>query len=102
MVIEPDINVGNILTIVAFCVGGLVFIYTLRARVDVMNSGVENLAKRVLGMEQQLVRLVDVLVEQGRQAERIAATDQRLLAQGGRIDELERRVNRTGERFAEH
>jgi hypothetical protein len=86
-VIDWNISLGNALTIIILGAGGLGFIYSIRGRVD-------GLGDRMKTMEQQLIRLVDVLVEQRGQAVHISSIDGRILAQGARLDELERRFNR--------
>ena len=83
-----SINFGNTLTIFAFIVGGIMFVTTVRGRVD-------GLAERMIKVETSLTSLVDVLIKQGRHDERMAAIDQRLHAQGQRIDTLSDRFNRT-------
>ena len=81
-----SLTFGNALTIIILGAGGLGFVYTIRGRVDA-------LSERLLVLEGELRRLVDVLIAQGRQAERITAIEDRLSGQGRRLDELIQRFN---------
>lgn len=81
------VNFGNVINIVIIAGGGIVFLYSVRWRVD-------EPAKDIVAMQEQLKRMVDVLVEQGRHAERLTAMDDRIAAQGARLDELINRFNR--------
>jgi len=60
---------------VVFGAGGLVY-------------AVNNLSKRMIGLEVEMKQMVTVMVTQGRQEERMNAMDQRVLAQGQRLDEF--------------
>jgi len=79
------VNLGNVLTIVAFFVGGLAFVYTLRGDVR-MQAG------RLESLEREVVKMRDVLVQIARQEERLTAMDQRMLLQGQRLDDLNKRL----------
>ena len=81
------INVGNALTILVLGAGGIGFVYTMRGRIDA-------LSERVLNVEMQLVKMVEILVQQGRHSERLTAIDQRIQSQGQRLDALTNRFNR--------
>lgn len=73
-------NIGAIVT-VALAVIGLV-------------ASIAKMSLRLASVEEQLKRLVDVLVEQGKHTERMASIEQRIAAQGVRLDELTNRFNR--------
>lgn len=81
------VNFGNVINVVVIAGGGIIFLYSIRWRVD-------ELAGDIVAMQEQLKRMVDVLVEQGRHAERLVAMDDRIAAQGARLDELTNRFNR--------
>lgn len=81
------VSIGNALTIISFIGGGIVFVVTVRNRVS-------SLAERMLSVETELTKLVAVLVQQGVHEERMRALDQRLAAQGQRLDETIVRFNR--------
>lgn len=84
-------NFGNLLTILSFLGGGLLFIASTRQQLS-------SLSERAQAMEVELGKLVDILVSQGRQEERMTAMDQRMLAQGKRIDQHDERMNRIVDR----
>lgn len=82
-----QINLGNVLTIISFIIGGLGFVWTMKSQIDSLGS-------RTMAMEVELKKLVDVLINQGRQDERLNAMDFRLAASAQRVTDLEKRVNR--------
>jgi hypothetical protein len=85
-VIDWSVNIGHVLTIIVLGASSFGFVYTLRSQVHA-------LAERMLEVEEQVKKLVEVLVQQGRHEERLLAMDQRLIMQGQRIDDLARRFN---------
>ena len=81
------ISVGNALTIISFIGGGIVFVVTVRNKVN-------SLAEKMVSVDTKLEQLVEILVQQGRHEERMNAMDQRIAAQGQRLDETIGRLNR--------
>lgn len=79
-------NVGNIISIIGMFAVGIGFLYSMKDKID-------NMSTRLLVLEGELKKLIDVLIAQGRQEERIAALDQRMVAQGIRLDDLSKRFN---------
>lgn len=84
-------NIGNLLTILSFLGGGMLFIASTRQQLF-------SLSERSAAMEIELKKLVEVLINQGRQDERMTAMDQRMLMQGKRLDEFQDRFNRSVDR----
>jgi hypothetical protein len=82
-----SVNLGNALTIVSFIGGGIIFVVTIRGRVDALTG-------RITFVEQELRKMVEVLIMQGRHDERMAAMDARIQSQGQRLDTLTNRINR--------
>ena len=82
-----NIDIGNMLTIAAFLIGGILFVAQVRGRVDTLSS-------RMLAVEGEVKQLVAVLVQQGRHEERMAAHESQLSAQGRRLDQTIERLNR--------
>src|SRR3989304_9913177 len=87
-VFDWNISLGNALTIVSFLVGGVVFVVAVRGQVDA-------LAGRMAFVEQELRKLLEILIQQGRHDERMAAMDSRIQAQGQRLAQMTVRGNRT-------
>ena len=81
------ISLGNFLTIGSFLVGGLGFVWTMKSQIDSLGS-------RTQAMETELKKLVEVLIHQGRQDERLNAFDARVSGISDRINGMERRINR--------
>ena len=87
MLEQIGLRVGDVLTIIAFLGGGVGFVYTMRGRIDGLSS-------QVISMQAELRKLVEIMVIQGRHAERMAAMDERISAQGRRLDDLTSRFNK--------
>lgn len=85
--IDWTVNLGNLIGLAVVVLGGARFVYSLRSKVD-------ELGKDIIAMQEQLRRMVDVLIEQGRHAERLSAIDSRINSLVARIDELTNRFNR--------
>lgn len=82
-----SVNLGHLLTIGTFIITIAGFIMVMRDRVDAMS-------RRMVNMEIEMKKIVEVLVQQGRLDERMTAIDGRMLAQGQRIDDLTRKLDR--------
>lgn len=80
-------NIGNLLTILSFLGGGMLFVASTRQQLF-------SLSERSTEMESELKKLVEILVNQGRQDERLLAMDQRMLAEGKRLDDFQERFNK--------
>ena len=83
-------NLGNVITIISFIVGGIMFVNTIRK--DVSYQG-----ERLTNIEDEMKKMRDVMVSIARQEERMSAMDQRMLSQGARIDDVIRRLDRSRE-----
>lgn len=80
------VNLGNLIIFFTTIMAGVGFVYTMRGRIDAMSA-------RLLVLETDLKKLIEVLIEQGKQSERMTAMDQRMVAQGQRLDDLIKRFN---------
>jgi hypothetical protein len=76
-----QVNLGNLLTILTFVLGGIGFVYTIRSDVRIITNRLDT-------VETDLHELRKVVVELARQEERMSALDQRLLATGIRLDQI--------------
>jgi len=86
-----SINFGHFLTIVVLGAGGLGFVWTIRGRVDALWD-------RMLGLESETKKLVDILIAQGRQDEKLNAINMQMVLQGKRLDELSERFNKMADK----
>ena len=87
LMFDWSINFGNALTVLSFLVGGIYFVVKVRGKVDVLSL-------RMLAVEAEVQKLVTVLIQQGRHDERMGALDNRVAAQGERLDKTIERLNR--------
>src|SRR6267154_1625585 len=81
------VNLVSILQLVSF-IGGGIWI------VSAMKSVQQNQSIRIEAVEKELFELRKVIVAIARQEERMTAMDQRMLAQGNRLDRLTRNTLR--------
>jgi hypothetical protein len=75
------INLGNVLTIISFLIGGTAFAYTIRG--DVRLHG-----QRLGLLESEIRSLREVVVSVARQDERLVAMETRLNEHGKRLYEI--------------
>lgn len=80
------VNFGNIITIISFIVGGVVFANTIKIRVQTLSDSFKTI-------QQEVSELKAVVVSIARQEERMTAMDQRMLMQGQRVDSVADKVN---------
>ena len=69
-------------------IGPLLNFATIIFAAGALAYSVKNLAARMEGIEVEMKQIVAILVVQGRHEERMNAMDERLLAQGKRLDEF--------------
>lgn len=86
MLFDWTISIGAILNIIAFIVVGTGFVYTMRDRM-------ESLSNRLHVLEEDIKTLITILIQQGKQEERMTAMDARVANQGARLDDITRRFN---------
>lgn len=90
-----QVNLGNLLTILTFLLGGTGFAYTIK-------SEVRHQADKLASIEGELVELRKVLISMARYEERLNAMDQRMLMQGQRIDSQGERILTVGKHVLEN
>lgn len=81
------ISIGSLLSAGSVAVGAIVVVVLLREQVS-------TIGERLGQLEHQLSRLTDILIQQGRQDERMTAMDARIVNQGARLDDLTVRFNK--------
>lgn len=74
-----NINLGNILTIVSFLIGGIAFAYTIKGDVKGIGITVDSYGRRLEGIELEMRKISDVLVTLARQDERMNSLDRQIL-----------------------
>lgn len=79
--IDSTINLQSIITVIMVGVGAIVTFVTVRNNVNSMKG-------EMVDLKQEVKKLADVLISVARQEERMTAMDQRMTAQGHRLDEL--------------
>jgi hypothetical protein len=74
--------IGNVAPALIFVIGGIGFLFTIRSQIN-------EIMTRLMDVETELKKLVDVLIQQGRHSERLNALDARLNVQSERINALD-------------
>lgn len=93
---DTTINMGNLIQIVVMIIGGIVFLLRMERKVIILTERLENIYRerddqhksnivKFNEIEDQLKKLIDVIVELARLNERMAAID-------GRVQELSNRL----------
>jgi uncharacterized alkaline shock family protein YloU len=86
-VFDWSINVGNILTIIGLVAAAISVVVS-------MKSTLASFAERLRDVENEIEKLLGVLIMQGKVEERLKFIDERNLAQGKRLDSTEERLSR--------
>lgn len=103
-IFDVSINLGNILTIGVFLIGGLMFVMTMKSdsrnlstQVDAESEASDNRFMRIEAQAEdfklEMRKLGEVVVDLAKTEGRQNLTDERILAQGKRIDEQGRMIN---------
>lgn len=86
MLFDWTINLGHIFTMLSFIIVGSGVVYTMVGRIEGMSG-------RLRVLEEDIKTLITVLIQQGKQEERMTAMDLRMVNQAARLDDLTRRYN---------
>lgn len=107
--IDTTISLGNLLTILAFILGGIGFVYTLRSDLKVVATTTDlrftQISADIIDFKEDIKRLNEVITKQVAQDARISAQDERLTSAmasmnhtaqmtGQRLDDVSSRLNR--------
>lgn len=101
---DLTINLGNILTVLAFLGGGVWFILLMQRSLDGQAHQMTHFKEKLENLEQDLTQMAaetqndvknlgEVIVLQGRHDERITALQMTQINQGKRLDDTIRRMN---------
>ena len=90
---DLSINLGNILTIVAFLAGGIAFAYSIKSDTKVLEIRFTMIDAQIEDFKLDIKKLNDVLVSLAMQSGRIDRVEERQLAEGKRMDRLEARTD---------
>ena len=92
-VFNSDISLGNILTIVSFFVGGVGFAWSIKSDTKVLDFKYTIIDAQIDDFKVEIKKLAEVIANQTLHGKRIDLVEERVLAQGKRLDETEKRVN---------
>lgn len=86
--LEWTVSVGQILTVVGFCLSGIAFVFMMKGDVRVLAVRVGYVEKRLEGIESILKTLADNEIQLARERGMIAELDQRVNTISRRVDSL--------------
>lgn len=78
MIFDWTITLGNIATIVAFLGGGVLFLVNAYSQFKSIQTTVNSIGLRMNGMEEELKKQTEILVNQAAQRERMIALERRV------------------------
>jgi hypothetical protein len=90
---DPTINLGNLLTIVAFIGGGVAFLYTIKADTKIADLKYTIIVANIDDFKLEMKNLTKVVTEQALQSNRMDYLEERQASQGKRLDEAVTRIN---------
>ena len=86
--LEYSISLGNLLTVGSFLVFATMYVVNLRSAAKLLAAKLQIIDNALGAFKEEMKRLTEVIVEQARMDGRINMTEQRLLQEGKRIDEM--------------
>lgn len=84
VVIDWTINVGNLLTICGFMLGGMMFVLAIRSDVNSIKMAGNISAERLKNVELELKQMSQAMLDLARQDERLKYAERRIAAIEGR------------------
>lgn len=96
---SSEISFGNLLTIGGFIVFITMYIVSNRYTAKLLGVRLGVLDATMEDFKREIKALAVVITQQALQDQRITTQDDRLLHEGKRVDELERRVNQLNEHY---
>jgi len=97
MTIDPSISLGSLITILMGIITAAGFVWMVKADARVLAASlrleITSNDRRFSNIEKKLDQLSDVVVTLAKQDGRLNIIDDRMLAQGKRLDELQKHIN---------
>jgi len=91
---DLTISLGNILTVVAFLLGGIAFAYSVKSDTKILEVRFTMIDAQIEDFKEEIKKLAEIVVEQTRQSGRIDRVEDRQLQEGKRVDDLVMRLNK--------
>jgi hypothetical protein len=76
--LDLTVNLGNLITIAGFIIGGWIFVWAMRSRLDILTIEIQVLKDNSSEQSKQLIEFAKALVNLARQEERVSALDRRV------------------------
>jgi Tfp pilus assembly protein PilN len=89
-----SVNLGSVLTIASFIVAVTVYIVTGRSATNVLNTRLAMIDGQMGDTKTELKKITEILITQTAHTGRMILMEERQLAEGKRMDEMARRMNK--------
>jgi hypothetical protein len=76
--LDLSVNLGNLITVVGFFLGGFMFVWAMRSRLDILGVELKVLKEASVEQNKQLLDFSRALVSLARNEERVNALDRRV------------------------
>jgi hypothetical protein len=90
---DLTISLGNILTVLAFLLGGVAFAYSIKSDTKIIDIKYTMIAAQIDDFKEEVKKLAEVVTQQALQTKRMDYLEDRQSAQGLRLDEVTKRLN---------
>ena len=91
--VDTTINLGHIITIATFLVGGFTFVWLLKLDTAVVKTKLEFQDMQMNGMQQEIKKIGEILIDLAHQDGRLNRMEDRIAADAKRLDDLANRYN---------
>ena len=78
MAVDWTVNIGNMLTVIGFLFGGLLFVFAIRSDVNSIKAAEAVSIARLKNVEIELSKMTQAIVEIARQDERMKSFERRM------------------------
>jgi len=95
---DTTISLGSLLTIASLIVIVTIYILTVKQTTAILGVRLKSFGERMENVEVELKKLTEVLINQALLGGRIDRVEDRQLAEGRRLDELQTRINRSADK----
>lgn len=91
---DLTINLGSLISTASFIGSGAYFIWSMRTRLEVMDTRQATVVEKISKIETELQKLTEVIIEQAKQTQRLDSFEARLQEVYSKTFSVTRRVKR--------
>ena len=102
VMLNMTITIGNVLEIISILVGGIVFLLTIKAKLDAVIVSQDSFRLRLDAFDGEIKHLTKMTSALPVQNEKLSSFDQRITGHGERITKLEERLDEKVNNIYDH